>query len=306
MVGFLFRATAWPAYFIAVIWLAATVYIKSQQVQGPFSQTEWGIVFALLLFQLFTIDWGIRSNGWVKNRSDHLYFFPLLFLSLPWTINDLSLMFFASFLWLAFLQLTRFSQKKGEQKHIFNASFLWLTAVLFFPQGIYFFPMIWILMGVFKQFKTDHFILSLLPFLAFALLEGIAVFFEMHLLPASFSSFTGFSFPLSWGVFEGISLGALLLICFLSGINHLADLNARSAAYGTGINALLLLLVFSVLFGSFVASANTHPWGILAIVACSLFPRWIEKIKRPLTREITIAFIFLVFLANTFVDIATM
>ena len=305
MVGFLFRATAWPAYFIAILWLAATVYIKSQQAQTPFSQTEWVVVFSLLLFQLFTVDWGIRSNGWVKNRTDQLYFFPLLILSLPWTINDLSPMFFASLIWMAFLQLTRFSQKKGGQKHIFNASFLWLTAVLFFPQGIYFFPMIWILMGVFKQFKLDHFILSLLPFLAFALLEGIADFFEMHLVPASFSSFPGLSFPLSWGVFEGISLGVLLLICFFGAINHLADVNARSAAYGTGINALLLFLVFSVLFGVFVSSANSHPWGILAIVASSLFPRWIEKIKRPLMREIMITVVFLVFLANKFAVIAT-
>lgn len=294
MISFLFRKTSLIGYFIATILLAFLIYAKTSAPHLSYTFYEQGLVFLILFGQMIAMDLGIKANSWSKKANDHLYFFPLVIVAIPWEEKPIWSMLYHLLFWLAFLQLTSFSRSPSAYKRVFNASFLFLTATLFSPQSIYFFPVLWFLLFVLGQFKRKPLLLSTLPFLAFYFLDVAARFFSFHLLPQHFPIPFSLHWPFGHSPIDYLWWVSLLLIIFFSIARHLSDANAKSAAYGKGLNALIIIVFFALL----QPLVFTHDWNLLAIASTTLSSRFFEKIKKGWLRETVFLLLISSFIAK--------
>ena len=287
------------SYLLALGLLGLAVYSHdfSRTQTDPFD-AERKVALALLSGCMLSIDWVVKQRYWATKANYHLVFFALFVFALPlqqW-YNWATLCFF--FYWVGLNFLVGIDQSGGQIKKTFNAAFFIFLGGLFYPPGLLFFPLVWIILSFQGGLDLRTFVISLLPLAALFLLEVTFTFFFPQSRLLTGISFTQVAFELPWNspLRTNIWWLFLLLLLFFSALRHYIDMSAKSAAYGVGIYALLATAIAGFVFVLFFQVQNQMAWLLPIMVVTTLSTRLLEEIKRAWVRELLFLLFFVLLL----------
>ena len=287
------------SYLLALGLLGLAVYSHdfSLTQTDPFDAKR-KVALVLLSSCMLAIDWVVKQRYWATKANYHLIFFPLFIFALPlqqWH-NWVVLCFF--FYWVGLNFLVGIDQSGGQIKKIFNAAFFIFLGGLFYPPGLLFFPLVWVILSFQGGLDVRTFVISLLPLAALFLLEVTFTFFfpESRLLTGI--SFVQVAFEIPWNSSFRANIWwiFLLLLLFFSALRHYIDMSAKSAAYGLGIYALLTSALAGIAFVLFFHAHNQMAWLLPIMVVTALSTRLLEEIKRGWVRELLFLLILVLIL----------
>ena len=287
------------SYLLALGLLGLAVYSHdfSPTQTDPFD-AERKVALALLSSCMLAIDWVVKQRYWATKANYHLVFFSLFIFALPlqqW-YNWATLFFF--FYWVGLNFLVGIDQSGGQIKKTFNAAFFIFLGGLFYPPGLLFFPLAWVILSFQGRLDLRTFVISLLPLAALFLLEVTFSFFFPQSRLLTGISFTQVAFELPWNssLRTNIWWLFLLLLLLFSALRHYIDMSAKSAAYGVGIYALLATALAGLVFVLFFQAQNQMAWLLPIMVVATLSTRLFEEIKRAWVRELLFLLFFVLLL----------
>ena len=283
MISSFFKKPGVFSYLLSIALLIVAVYSQGE-IEGNFFRLDFqqNIAFLVLCLCMLAVDWTVKQHYWATNANYHLLFFPLFIFVIPIEVWDNWVLFFFFFLWIAFSYLIAIDPSGGNIAKVFNAFFFYFVGCLFFPQGIVFFPFLWVVLIMKGAFNIRFVLISLLPILALFLLEVIIVSFipQTVLIPSVSFSKLVFSFP--WEPVLRLNLwwAIMMIILLFSVLKHYIDMGTKSAAYGAGMKSLFALAVSALLFGLFFQTQSSFSWVVFLMALTALSTRLFEDIRR--------------------------
>ncbi|MGB2398594.1 MAG: hypothetical protein ACPH63_07770 [Flavobacteriaceae bacterium] len=289
------------SYVLSLLMLTAAVYYHQTQTESTF--LFWGeksITVLLLAFCLYATDWTVKRQYWAKNSNYHLLVFPLLFFGLPVSSWNNWMLLYIAFFWVAMNYVLGLSRSNHKMASVFNAGFLLCFGALFYPKGLFFFPVLWVTMAFYSLLSAQLFLISLLPFIALILL---GVCFRYAFPSTPFFSWPVFSFldvQFIWQEKLRLNLWWLVFIFILvSGTwRHLAYIRSKSATYVSGLFTLLFCGFSGLLFALLFQTDSTLAWVLLLMVMSALSTRLFEEFKKGWIRELFFLFLLLLIIAS--------
>jgi hypothetical protein len=288
MISLLFKRASILSYLIAFVLLGLTVYAEgillnsNQQFVG-----EQIISFLFLSLLMLAIDWTIKRQYWAAQANYHLYVFVLLSFVLPKSGWDNWRLIYFFLFWLAITNIFSSIQSISKEKYLFNAGFFMGLAAMLYPEGIVFYPFIWVLLFLQEQFNAKAIVLTALPLFSLYLLEVILHFFLDGMTLFSFPDFSKLtlSFEFKQTILANLWWPFVLIIFIISSILHFIDTRSKSSSYVFGINSLFALGLMGLLIGFVTRNTSSYAWILFIMTTSTLSTRMLEMIKSTWIRE---------------------
>jgi hypothetical protein len=173
--------------FLIVIYTIATFKLVEYDLNFQFI-LERTVIFVLLLFTVFAVNFIIRKNGLTKNNSYTLLLFILCITIFPFSIINNILLITHFFLLLAYRRIYSLRTGKDTKEKLFDSGFWIGIATLIYPWSFAYMVLIYMAIYIFNKRTFRNVLIPLIGFFTPILLYGVYLLamddfnnFQLHL-----------------------------------------------------------------------------------------------------------------------------
>lgn len=248
------------------------------------------LIFAVLLFSIFILDFTIKRNKITKTNSYAILFYVLLMVVFPEVLTDDNAIWCNFFLLLAARRLLGMRTLKDIKLKIFDATLWILVASLFYDWTLFFLVLVYLVIYIYDSKNGRNW---LVPFAAavtvFLIVYSYLVLTDNHgFLERHYRFHFEFYKEYFMRFGNSVKLFTYTVVTLVAGI--LAFIKLRSSGSGKILSMRLMALYFVLGLGTVVliSTKNAYPVIVLFFPSVIFISNFVESVKRHKTREIVL------------------
>jgi hypothetical protein len=257
------------------------------------------LIFLVLIFTVFVVDFIIGRNKLTSKNSFSLLFFALAVTAIPATVLNLDILMANVFLLFAIRRLISLRSQKENIKKLFDATFWICIASLFYYWALLFLLLIPIALLLFKIGNIKYWLIPITAIITVAILYACyALIYQIDLI-TFYNEKTLFSFDFSgWANQKTIISLALMLAYFLwASVFYFGKIRAISRNLKPPYYLIFIVAVLSVLLTLIVPGKSGAEWLFFLMPFSIILANYIQDITEVWFKEsLIIAFLLLPFL----------
>lgn len=270
--------------------------IETHQFNWYFEQL---LMFLVLIFTVFVIDFIVGRNKLTAKNSFSLLFFALAVMAIPSSVLNLDILLANVFLLLAVRRLITLRSQKEIIKKLFDATFWICIAALLYPWTILFIILIPVALLLFKIAKIKYWLIPITAIITVAILYACYGTFYQIDLGSFYNEKPLFSFDFSgWSVKKTIVSLALILAYFLwASVFYLGKIRAISRNLKAPYYLIFAAAVLSILLTFIVPNKSGGEWLFFLMPFSIILANYTQDITEVWFKEsLIIAFLLVPFL----------
>ncbi|MEH6679601.1 MAG: DUF6427 family protein [Sediminicola sp.] len=261
-----------------------------QQAQAPEELLYSMLVFGILLFSVFIMDYVVKSHKITKSNSFAMLFFVLLVVIFPEVLTDDNAIWCNFFLLLAVRRLLDIRSLKEIKLKIFDAT-LWITvASLFYDWALFFLLLVYLVIYIYDAKNGRNWLVPLAAvFTVFMIVYAYLVLMDNTEFLRAHYRFH-FRFYKEYFMRFGNSIKLLLytVVTLVAGI--ISFVRLRSSGSGKIVSLRLMALYFLLGLATVVLiyTKNAYPVILLFFPSAIFISNFIESLKNHRAKEIVL------------------
>ena len=270
--------------------------IEPHQFNWYFEQL---LMFLVLIFTVFVIDFIIGRNKLTSKNSFSILFFALAVMAIPKTILNLDILVANVFLLFAVRRLITLRSQKEIIKKLFDATFWICIAALFYPWTILFLILIPTALLLFKIANIKYWLIPITAIITVAILYACyAIIYQIDVL-AFYEEKLLYGFDFSgWSQQRTIISLSLMLAYFLwASVFYFGKIRAISRNLKAPYYLIFSVAVLCILLTIIVPDKSGSEWLFFFMPFSVIMANYIQDIAENWFKEsLIIAFLVLPFL----------
>lgn len=270
--------------------------LEAREISWYFQQL---LMFLVLIFTVFVIDFIIGRNKLTSKNSYSLLFVALAIIAIPSTVLNSDILMANVFLLFAVRRLITLRSQKEIIKKLFDSTFWICIASLFYPWAIFFILLIPVGLLLFKIANLKYWLIPLMAIITVAILYACyAIVYQIDIV-AFYKEKTFFSFDFSgWSNQKIILSLALMLAYFLwASVFYFGKIRGISRNLKAPYYLIFAVAILSILITLIVPEKSGSEWLFFLMPFSVIIANYIQDITEVWFKEsLIIAFLLLPFL----------